>query len=60
MKTTDLIKDPQPLVLATRFSSKCFRAGNFEPDPKIVKFVVVKQREESHAAKRRLNALLKR
>ena len=33
---------------------------DLEPDQRIVKFAVVKKREESHAAERGLNALLKR
>jgi len=37
--------------LATRFSSNASETEDFESDPKIVKFVVVKKREESHAEK---------
>jgi hypothetical protein len=53
MKTTDLIKDSLNHSSWRRgFLQDASETEDFESDPKIVKFVVVKKREESHAEKR--------
>jgi hypothetical protein len=54
MKTTDLIKDSlNHSSWRRRFLQMLPRrkTEDFESDPKIVKFAVLKQREESHAEK---------
>ena len=52
MKTTDLIKDSLNHSSGRRgFFQNASKTEDFESDPKIVKIVVVKKREESHAEK---------
>ncbi len=52
MKTTDLIKDSLNHSSWRRgFLQDASETEDFESDPKIVKFVVVKKREERHAEK---------
>src|SRR5437762_11141457 len=55
MKTTDLIKDSLNHSSWRRgFLQDASETEDFESEPKIVKFVVVKKREESHAKKEEL------
>jgi hypothetical protein len=52
LKTTDLIKDCINHSSWRRgFLQNASETEDFESDPKIVKFAVLKQREESHAEK---------
>jgi hypothetical protein len=52
MKTADLIKDSLNHSSWRRgFLQNASRTEDFESNPKIVKFAVLKQREESHAEK---------
>ena len=53
LKTTDLIKESLNHSSWRRgFLQNAFETEDFESDPKIVMFVAVKKREESHAEKR--------
>jgi hypothetical protein len=56
MKTTDLIKASLNQSPWQRgFRQNASETKDFESDPKIVKFVIVKKRTESHGEKRGLN-----